>query len=115
MPTINSQLVLNYLKSNYGTEFTKNDIAEALGISIAAVTGSINSLVKKGHAVERVETVEVEPATETRKAKMKDIRHVQLTETGLSYDPVAEEEAKAAEKAAAKAAKAAAKAAAEQE
>ena len=107
MPTINSQLVLNYLKNNYGTEFTKNDIAEALGISIAAVTGSINSLVKKGHAVERVETVEVEPATETRKAKMKDVRHVQLTESGLSYDPVAEEEAKAA--------KAAAKAAAEQE
>ena len=74
-----------------------------------AVTGTINNLVKKGYAVERHEEIEVEPATETRKAKMKTLRHVQLTEAGLSYDPVAEEEAKAAEKAAAKAAKAAEK------
>ena len=108
--TVNSELVLNYLKKNYGSEFTKNDIAEALSISVPAVTGTVNSLVKKGYAVERVEEVEVEPATETRKAKIKSIRHVQLTEAGLAYDPVAEEEAKAAEKAAKKAAKAAEKA-----
>ena len=111
--TVNSELVLNYLKKNYGTEFTKNDIAEALSISVPAVTGSVNGLVKKGYAVERVEEVEVEPATETHKAKIKNVRHVrhvQLTEAGLAYDPVAEEEAKAAEKAAKKAAKAAEKA-----
>ena len=108
--TVNSELVLNYLKKNYGVEFTKNEIAEALSISVPAVTGSVNGLVKKGYAVERVEEVEVEPATETRKAKIKNVRHVQLTEAGLAYDPVAEEEAKAAEKAAKKAAKAAEKA-----
>ena len=108
--TMNSELVLNFLKKNYGTEFTKNEIAEALSISVPAVTGSVNGLVKKEYAVERVEEVEVEPATETRKAKIKSVRHVQLTEAGLAYDPVAEEEAKAAEKAAKKAAKAAEKA-----
>ena len=108
--TVNSELVLNYLKKNYGVEFTKNDIAEALSISVPAVTGSVNGLVNNGYAVERVEEVEVEPATETRKAKIKNVRHVQLTEAGLAYDPVAEEEAKAAEKAAKKAAKAAEKA-----
>ena len=107
--TVNSELVLNYLKKNYGAEFTKNDIAEALSISVPAVTGSVNGLVKKKYAVERVEE-EVEPATETRKAKNKSVRYVQLTEAGLAYDPVAEEEAKAAEKAAKKAAKAAEKA-----
>ena len=100
--TMNSELVLNFLKKNYGTEFTKNEIAEALSISVPAVTGSVNGLVKKEYAVERVEEVEVEPATETRKAKIKSVRHVQLTEAGLAYDPVAEEEAKAAAKAAAK-------------
>lgn len=108
--TMNSEMVLNFLKKNFGTEFTKNDIAEALGISVPAVTGSVNGLVKNGYAVERVEEIEVEPATETRKAKMKNLRHVQLTEAGLAYDPVAAEEAKAAEKAAKKAAKAAEKA-----
>lgn len=112
MPTVNSLLVLNYLKKNFGAEFTKNEIAEALSVSLAAVTGTVNSLVKKGHATERVETVELEPATETKKAKMKDIRYVQLTESGLGYDPVAEEEAKKAAAAAARAEKAAAKAAA---
>lgn len=109
--TINSELVLNYLKNNYGKEFTKQEIVEALNISLPAVTGSINSLVKKGYVTERLEEVEVEPATETKKAKIKVVRHETLTEAGLTYDPIAEEAAKAAEKEAAKAAKAAAKAA----
>lgn len=104
--TVNSELVLNYLKKNYGKEFTKQDLVKELGISLPAVTGTINSLVKKGYVVERLEEIEVEPATETRKAKMKVIRHETLTEAGLTYDPVAEEAAKAAAKEAAKAAKA---------
>ncbi len=109
--TTNSEMVLNYMKENYGREVTKQDIAEALGISLPAVTGSINGLVKKGYVVERSEEIEVEPATETRKAKIKILRHETLTEAGLAYDPVAEEAAKLAEKEAAKAARAAAKAA----
>lgn len=113
MITANSELVLNFLKKNYGQEFTKQDIAETLGISIAAVVGSINGLVRKGYVTERLEEVEVEPATETRKAKMKTIRHETLTEAGLAYDPIAEEEAKQAAKAAEKARKAAEKAAKE--
>lgn len=108
--TPRSQMVLAHLQANYGKEFTKQEIAEALGISVPSVTGSVNGLVKKGYAVERLEEVEVEPATETRKAKMKTVRHLQLTEMGLTYDPVAEAEALAAEKAAKAAAKAAVKA-----
>ena len=112
MITPNSELVLNFLKKNFGKEYTKNEIAETLGISVPAVTGSINGLVKKGYVTERMEEVEVEPATETRKAKMKTIRHETLTEAGLTYDPVAEEEAKQAAKAAEKERKAAERAAA---
>jgi len=112
MITPNSELVLNYLKKNFGKEFTKQEIAEALGISIPAVTGSINGLVKKSYVTERLEEVEVEPATDTRKAKVKTVRHETLTEAGLAYDPVAEEEAKQAAKAAEKERKAAERAAA---
>lgn len=112
MITPNSELVLNFLKKNFGQEFTKQEIAETLGISVPAVTGSINGLVKKGYVTERMEEVEVEPATETRKAKVKAIRHETLTEAGLAYDPVAEEEAKQAAKAAEKERKAAERAAA---
>lgn len=107
MITVNSERVLNYLKQNFGKEFTKQEIADALGISVPTVTGSINGLVKKGYVTERLEEKEVEPATENRKAKMKTIRHETLTEAGLAYDPVAEEEAKQAAKAAEKERKAA--------
>ena len=112
MATMNAEMVLNYLKSNYGQEFTKNQLVEALGISLPSVTGSINGLVKKGYVTERLEEVELEPASETRKAKVKVIRYETLTEAGLSYDPVAEEQAKQAAKAAEKERKAAERAAA---
>ena len=111
--TQNSELVLNYLKKNFGKEFTKQDLVSALGISLPSVTGSINGLVKKGYVVNtREEVVELAPATETRKAQTKTIKYHTLTEAGLAYDPVAEEAEKVAAKEAAKAARAAEKAAA---
>ena len=113
--TQNSELVLNFLKAHYGQEFTKQQIAEALNISVPAVTGSINGLAnpKKGYVITtRVEEVVEAEATETRKAKIKNVPYHTLTEAGLAYDPVAEEEAKAAAKAAEKERKAAERAAA---
>lgn len=113
MASVNSELVLNFLKNNYGHEYSKQEIAEKLNISVPAVTGTMNSLIKKGYATTtREEVIEVEPATETRKAKTRTIKYHALTEAGLAYDPVAEEAAKQAAKEAVKAEKAAAKAAA---
>lgn len=111
--TINSLATLNLLKSRYGTEMTKKEIADELGISLAAVTGTMNALIKKGYATTtREETVELEPATETRKAKVQVVKYHMLTDAGLTYDPEAEEAAKLAAKEAEKAEKAAARAAA---
>lgn len=111
--TVNSERVLNFLKEHYGNEYSKQEIADALGISLSAVIGSINPLEKKGiTTITREETVELEPATETRKAKTKVVKYHTLTEAGLAYDPIAEEAAKAAAKQAEKEAKAAARAAA---
>ena len=113
--SVNSVKVLAFLKSNYGTEVTKQQIADALGISLSAVNGSVNGLARKSLLLERCEEVEIEPATETRKAKVKTVRHIQLNEAGLAFDfEVYEAERKAAleaEKAAKREAKAAAKAA----
>lgn len=115
--TANSELILNFLKKNFGKEFTKQEIVAELGVSLPAVTGSINGLIKKGknagvdYVTTRTEEIEVEPATETRKAKMKTISYHTLTEAGLAYDPVAEEAVKQAAKEAAKAEREAAKAA----
>ena len=111
--TVNSEKVLNFLKEHYGQEFSKQEIADALGIGISSVIGSINPLEKKGYSkITREETVELEPATETRKAKTKVVKYHTLTEAGLAYDPVAEEQAKAAAKQAEKERKAAERAAA---
>jgi Mn-dependent DtxR family transcriptional regulator len=111
--TINSEKVLNFLKEHYGQEFSKQDISKALGISLSAVIGSINPLEKNKYTkITRTEIVELEPATETRKAKTKEVKYHTLTEAGLAYDPVAEEAAKAAAKQADKERKAAEKAAA---
>ena len=113
MASENSEKILNYLKKNYGVEMSKQQIAADLGLSVPTVTGTINALIKKGYAeTTRRDTVEDSPATETRKAKTQDVLYHRLTEAGLSYDPVAEAEAKAAEKEAEKARKAAERAAA---
>ena len=111
--TINSERVLNFLKDNYGKEFSKQEIADALGISLSAVIGSVNPLEKKGYSqVTREEVVVLEEATETRKAKTKTVKYHTLTEAGLAYDPIAEEAEKAAAKQAEKERKAAERAAA---
>ena len=100
--TVNSLAILNFLKTHFGTDYSKRDIADELGISISAVSGTMNSLIKKGYAkTTRTETVVEAEATETRKAKVKDVPYHTLTEAGLAYDPEEEERQKAAEKAAA--------------
>ena len=109
--TINGELILGFLKKNYGTEYTKQEIADALGFSVPTVTGTMNFLVKNGLATKREEEIEVEHATETKKAKIKKVMHHTLTEEGLAYDPVAAEEAKQAAKQAEKERKAAERAA----
>jgi len=117
MATVNSIMVLNFLKEHYGSEFSKKEIADALGISIRAVTGTINAFSRpeKGYCViTREEVVEEAPETETRKAKTKVVKYHTLTEKGLAYDPVKEEEEKQAMKEAEKARKAAARAAAKE-
>lgn len=119
-PSVNAVKVLNLMKERYNQEYTKRELADALGISISAVTGTVNSLIRKGYAITtRTEDVVEQEATETRKAKIKTVPYHTLTEAGLAYDPVAEAEAKAAakeaEKAAKKAAREAAKAAKEAE
>ena len=98
--SINAELVLNFLKNNYGKEFSKQEIATALGISLPAVTGTMNALIKKSYATTtREETVVDAEATETRKAKTHVVKYHTLTEAGLAYDPVAEEAEKRAAKA----------------
>lgn len=112
VPSINSVKILEFLKSNFGREVEKTEIVNALGVSMNVVTGSLLALRNKHLIEERVEEYEAEPATETRKAKMKTRRFVTLKESALSYDPMKEYEKKKAEEEAAKAERKAAREAA---
>lgn len=85
--TENSRKVFEYLKKNKGQELTKYEIVEELDVPISAVTGCVNSLVKKGYAEERQEVLM--PMHPSQKPTV--LRWVKLTEEGLKYDPDEEE------------------------
>lgn len=102
--TDNAKRVLKFLKDNHGMSITAQDIVSELGLTINAVTGSVNGLVAKERAVrteEVKEGVDGKPVT---------VKYISLTDAGMNYDPVAEEEALAKAKAEAKAAREAEKA-----
>lgn len=82
--TENSMRVFNYLKEHYGEDLTAKAIAEDLGVSIAAVTGSVNGLVKKDRAVRTEHITEVD-------GKEVTVKYISLTEEGLAFDPSAED------------------------
>lgn len=84
--TPNARRILDYMKQNFGTEMTKQEIAASLGVSVSAVVGTTNSLIKKGFATERQET------TLDEKNKEKVIKYVVLTDEGNEFDPDAAEE-----------------------
>ena len=78
--TENSRKVFDFLKEN-DKEFTAQEISAALGISVAAVTGSVNGMVKNGRAVRR------EDSTVTEDGKTKIIKYISLTAEGKAFDP----------------------------
>lgn len=82
--TENSRKVFDFLKANYGEKLVHSQIAEALGVSSATVTGSVNGLVKKGYAVRNEET------TMGEDGKATTVKYISLTDAGYAFDPDAE-------------------------
>lgn len=85
--TDNSRKVFDFLKEN-DKEFTAQEISAALGVSVNAVTGSVNALVKKGRAVRREET------STAADGKSKILKYISLTAEGKAFDPDAETDEK---------------------
>ena len=78
----NTKAIFMYLKEHNGEQITTQEIAEALGLSVKSVVGSVNSFVKKQWAV-RSDEVKVEGMD-------KPVKFISLTEAGLAVDPDAE-------------------------
>lgn len=83
--TENSRKVFDFLKANFGKEFTAQEIAGSLGVSIPTVTGSVTGLAKKGYAVRN-------PKMVADGEKEKEVKFITLTAEGLEFDPDAQAE-----------------------
>lgn len=84
--TENSRKVFDFLKANHGVQMTGQEVAKELDVTINAVTGSVNGLVKKGYAVRE------EVTTQDDAGKAKVVKYVKLTDAGMAFDPDAVEE-----------------------
>ena len=87
--TDNARKVFDYLKTNYGTDITAQAMAKDLGISINAVTGSVNGLCRDTKHPAYAVRKEVEVAGEDGKAST--IKYISLTDEGLAFNPDAAE------------------------
>lgn len=83
--TDNSRKVFEFLKENHGFKVTAQEIAKELDVTINAVTGSVNGLVRKDLAVRTEEAVTGEDG------KVSTVKYIALTDAGMAYDPDAQE------------------------
>ena len=66
----NTKAIFMYLKEHNGEQITAQEIADALGLGVKSVIGSVNSFVKKEWAV-----------------RSEPVKFISLTEAGLAVDP----------------------------
>jgi hypothetical protein len=78
----NSKNIFNYVKEHEDENITAQDIADALGLGVKQVNGSVTSAFQRKGLMERIEAERtLEDGTH---AKVKFIR---LTDLGRAFDP----------------------------
>ena len=84
----NSKIVFNYVKENGDSNITAADIAEATGLEVRSVNGSVTSAFQRKGLMERV-PAEIELEDGSHKA----VKFIKLTEEGKVFDPEAKDDA----------------------
>lgn len=84
MATLNSKIVLEYLKQHFGQELSKQQIAEGANVSVSAVGLIMKSHIDNARATVRIE--EHEEVDDKGKTKTKKYYYYTLTEEGLAFD-----------------------------
>ena len=87
----NSRMVFDFVKAHEGEDFTAQDIADAIGLSVRAVNGIVTSAFQRHKDKDKNEVplmvrvpAEIEdPATGLHKA----VKFIQLTDAGKDFDP----------------------------
>ena len=82
----NTRKVFDYVKAHDGEKFIAADIAADLGLEIKSVNGIVTSAFQKKGLMERV------PAKIEVDGETKEVKFIQLTDAGRSFDPDAQDE-----------------------
>lgn len=88
--TDSSKLVFNYVKDHDGDNFTAADIAEATGLTVRSVNGSVTAAFQRKGLMERV-PAEIEVTGTDGKVTHKPVKFIRLTDEGRAFDPDAVE------------------------
>ena len=79
-----TRMIWDYIVAHDGEDFTAQNIADALGVGVKSVNGSVTSFQKKGLTVR--EEAEIECADGTHKR----VKFIRLTDEGKAFNPDAE-------------------------
>lgn len=78
----NSKNIFNYVKEHEDENITAQDIADALGLGVKQVNGSITSAFQRKKLMERVEAERtLEDGTHAK------VKFIKLTDLGRVFDP----------------------------
>lgn len=87
----NSLIIFDWVKEHDGEDFIATDIADATGIGVKTVNGSVTAFCKKG-VMERI-PAEIETEDENGSTIHKQVKLIRLTPEGKYFDPRAVVEA----------------------
>ena len=78
----NSKNIFNYVKEHEDENITAQDIADALGLGVKQVNGSVTSAFQRKGLMERVESERtLEDGTHAK------VKFIKLTDLGRTFDP----------------------------
>ena len=78
----NSKNIFNYVKKHEDENITAQDIADALGLGVKQVNGSVTSAFQRKGLMERVESERtLEDGTHAK------VKFIKLTDLGRAFDP----------------------------
>ena len=81
----NSRMIFDYVRANKDENISAADIAEATGLGVKSVNGSITAFTKKELMVRVPAEVQLEDGSH------KQVKFIKMTDAGLAFDPDAEE------------------------
>lgn len=76
-----TRLIWEYVKMMHGDNFTAADIANATGLGIKVVNGTVTAMWKKGYMVRTPGNIRLEDGT------YKTVSFISMTPKGLTVDP----------------------------